>query len=479
MSGLLPHPRSLRLRAIAVVVAVALAPLLFVALTSWLGVGGGDGLLRSVRESAALAAAAVDGGDEGTWEQELTEIARDQRMRIRLADAAGQILVDVDYQERGLLRDPVEMATLRDMRDVDLALGPLAERPEVIEARQQGISADCRTTDGAESLVCHAVRTVNAGDTRIVYVQDSAGRSIRSLYDERYALARLTLFVLPLALLLALWLGWRLVRPVEDLRAQLLAGAQRAAPGARLALRRGDEFGDLAAAFNALMARLEERSRANEAFVADLAHEFKNPVASIRAVAERLESGPADPERTARLARVLDDSSRRLERLLDQFLALARAEAGLENEERATVDVGALLRGLVEGHAGRLTGVEFHRELSDDLMVEAVPHGLEAALRNLLDNAVSFAAGGNVWVSASASAGGVHVSVADDGPGIPAGERDKVFDRFFTTRGGQRGTGLGLSLVRAVIEAHGGTVWVEGGEEGGAAFHLRLPAAGG
>ncbi len=477
MSGLLPHPRSLRLRAIAVVVAVALAPLLFVALTSWLGVGGGDRLLRHVRESSDLAVVAVEGAGAGSWEAELTAIARDRRMRIRLLDGDGAALVDVDYQERGLLRDPVEMATLRDMRDVDLSLGPLTERPEVIEARRDGASADCRTTDGAESLVCHAVRTVSAGDARLIYVQDSAGRSIRSLYDERYALARLTLFVLPLALALALWLGWRLVRPVEDLRAQLLAGARRAAPDARLSLRRGDEFGDLAAAFNALMARLEERSRANEAFVADLAHEFKNPVASIRAVAERLESGPADPERTARLARVLDDSSRRLERLLDQFLALARAEAGLENEARTTVDLGALLRGLVEGHAGRVTGVEFHLDVDDGLAVRAVPHGLEAALRNLLDNAVSFATGGHVRVDARADREGVWVSVADDGPGIPEAERDRVFDRFYTTRGGQRGTGLGLSLVRAVIEAHGGSVWVEEGRGGGAAFQLRLPPA--
>lgn len=475
MIRLLPHPRSLRLRAIAVVVLVALSPLVFVALTRVLGVGGSEDLVHGVREAAERAEAAVEAQPPERWDEALTAIAREQRARIRLLDDQGQVLLDVDYQE-GIRAGRVDLSLFQDMESVDRSLGPLMERPEVTEARETGASSDCRTTDGAEKLVCHAVRVVEVRGASLVYVQDSAPRSIRSLYEERYVLARLTLFVLPLALALALWLGWRLVRPVEDLRAQLLNRAREAAPGARLELQRGDEFGDLAAAFNVLMARLEQRSRANEAFVADLAHEFKNPVASIRAVAESLESGPSNPERTARLARVLDDSSRRLERLLDQFLALARAEAGLEDEERSEVSLDALVGGLAEAHGGGMTGVEFHLDLEEDLRVLAVPHGLEAAVRNLLDNAASFSAGGNVWVSARRDDRWVLLAVADDGPGIPAAERDRVFDRFYTTRGGKRGTGLGLSLVRAVIEAHGGSVWVADRRGGGAEFHLRLPA---
>jgi len=471
---LLPHPRSLRLRAIVVVVLVALSPLVFVALTRVLGVGSSDDLVHSVREAAERSEFAVEGQPQERWEAALTAIARDHRARIRLLDEGGEVLLDVDYQE-GIRAGRVDLALFQDMETVDRNLGPLAERPEVAEALEVGVSSDCRTTDGAEKLVCHAVRTVEVRGAGLVYVQDSAPRSIRSLYEERYVLARLTLFVLPLALGLALWLGWRLVRPLEDLRAQLLIRAREAAPGARLRLQRGDEFGDLATAFNVLMKRLEQRSKANEAFVADLAHEFKNPVASIRAVAESLESGPSDPDRAARLARVLDDSSRRLERLLDQFLALARAEAGLEDEERGELSLDDLARGLVEAHGGGVDGVDFHLDLEPGLRVVAVPHGIEAALRNLLDNAASFAADGNVWVAGRREDPWIRLSVADDGPGIPEEERGRVFDRFYTTRGGKRGTGLGLSLVRAVIEAHGGSVWVEDRPGGGAAFHLRLP----
>ena len=457
---------------------VVLAPLAFVALTSLLGLGSGDRLLRNVRISADLATDVVDSAPEDRWEEELTSIARRKRVRIRLLDEPDDVRIDVDYQ-RDLIPGPVELAVLLDMRDYDQSLGPLGERPEVAVARISGDAAACRTTDGAESLVCHAVRTLAPTRSQIVYVQDTAPRSIRALYEARYPLLRLTLFILPGALVLALWLGWRLVRPVEELREQLLAKTRLAAPGAPLQIQRGDEFGDLAAAFNTLLERLDERSRANEGFVADLAHEFKNPVASIRAVAESLAAGQPDPQRAARLARVLGDSSRRLEGLLDQLLALARAEAGLANEERVPVELDHLLAGLVESQGVRSPGVTFHTDLTPGVTVVAVAHGVEGALRNLLDNAADFAPQGNVWVTARAQGNAVRIEVADDGPGIADGEWERVFDRFYSTRSGKRGTGLGLALVRAVIEAHGGRVWAEPAERGGAAFHVRLPTGGG
>jgi two-component system sensor histidine kinase ChvG len=244
---------------------------------------------------------------------------------------------------------------------------------------------------------------------------------------------------------------------------------------------REDEVGDLALAFNALLDALAERSRSNEAFVADLAHEFKNPVAAIRACAERLGSEEKlDETRAKRLAEVLSQSSRRLDALVTQFLELARAEAGLPNEGREDVDVAALARGIVDGARGdaRFGSVTFEvRAPETTRTVRGVAHRLEAALRNLVDNAASFAGeGGRVTVEVAESDGAIEVAVSDSGPGIAADDLPRVFDRFFTKREREGGTGLGLALTRAVVQAHGGTVRAESPPKSGARFVVRLVA---
>lgn len=295
-------------------------------------------------------------------------------------------------------------------------------------------------------------------------------------------LLRLTLTVLPVAMLCAWWLGWRLVRPIENLRRQILERTQdpRGAATGELSLRSRDEFSDLADAFNALLELLAERGAANEAFVADLAHEFKNPVAAIRACAESLDQGGAvDPQRAARLGRVLQQSSGRLDALVSQLLELARAEAGMVGEQWGTVDVAGLARGVVEALAAdeRYSRVRFEVQAAAPAPVHGVAGRLESALRNLIDNAASYnEGGGEVTVSVAVEAGQVRVSVRDTGPGIEAADLPRVFERFFTTRGGQRGTGLGLAMVRAVAEAHGGRVTVASEPGSWTRFELSLPA---
>lgn len=296
------------------------------------------------------------------------------------------------------------------------------------------------------------------------------------LYSRSYALPRLALIVLPCAAALGWWLGWRMVRPIERLREQALAQVETLVPGADLELPRSDEFGELTAAFNRLLAELRTRAQEKEAFVADLAHEFKNPVAAIRAASEALEGGPGDEARLARLSRILGDSSRRLDELVTQFLELARAEAGMRADAREPVDVGALGKHCVERMAAdeRFSGLTFGCDVGDASVVDGVASGLQTVVDNLLENAASFASS-EVTLRVEGE-DPVRITVRDDGPGIAEADRDRIFERFYTRRASGKGTGLGLAMVRAIVEAHGGRVAADAPVEGGTAITAWLPA---
>lgn len=481
--------RSLRVRAVVVVVIVVLLPLALVASSSWFERNVGARMQSRLVSAAAgveavLLSSAADGANADDLGRRLDDVAKAWGSRVRVADEGGTVLFDVDREATAISRlgaifFGVDGAPA--LRDVDDEWGALHARAEV-RAAEQKPQVGCRATEGAKLLVCHAARVVEApgGQRWIVYVQESSRRSIRALYDLRYQLLKLTLLILPAALLLAWWLGWRMIRPVERLREQVLDKVTRAAPEADLELTRGDELGELALAFNTLLTKLDEKGRATEAFLADLAHELKNPVAAVRASAESLESGAVDDERARRLSKVLSDSSRRLDALVTQLLELARAEAGLEGEEREVVDVSALICGVVEHTAAdvRYADVRFSLDVTNGARVRGVSHRLESAVRNLVDNAASFAGSeGEVTVRVGVTAGHVVVDVRDSGPGIAPEHLPRVFERFFTTRGTRRGTGLGLALVRAVVTAHGGAAEVESAPGQGALFRLRLPAA--
>ena len=296
---------------------------------------------------------------------------------------------------------------------------------------------------------------------------------------------RTTVAVLSAALFLAWWLGWRMALPLEKLKQQALDRAARVAPegGAppthALVLDRDDEFGDLAAAFNALLAALEREKRTQEAFVADLVHEIKNPVAAVRSAAEALQRTEVDAARAARLASILETSSARLDHVVTRFLELARAQAGLPGAERQEVDIGALARGVADTTDAdpRFADVSFTVAGPSRAMLWAVPSAIESALRNLVENAASFAPGGEgpaqVWIDVEVRPMEVVLRVRDSGPGISPEDLPQVFDRYFTKRKTGLGTGLGLALVKAVAEGHGGRATVR--SEHGATFTLSFP----
>ncbi|HEY2516541.1 MAG TPA: histidine kinase dimerization/phospho-acceptor domain-containing protein, partial [Polyangiaceae bacterium] len=404
----IPWIRSIRVRAMAVVVLVVLMPLGLVTLAG----------IDERRVGARLADDVREGAEEAARDSaDLDGIARRLDLRLRVYDAQGTLVAQVDHEAGTNPLAGIGALFFGDdgapsPHAFDDTLGPVEARPEVRAAGPLA-RAECRTSPGGKLLACSAAR--RQGD-RLVYAQASSRRAVRALYDVRYEISKLVVILLPAGLLLAWWLGARTVRPIEQLRAKVLASAARGSPSPQLEFTRRDEIGDLAAAFDGLLRTLDERRLANEAFVADLVHEFKNPVAAIRASAEQLGAGSSNP-RTERLVRVLEESSERLDLLVSQFLELARAEAGLPSEAWAPVDLAELARGVVESVRGdpRWNGVTLRvRAPAEPALAPGVSLRLDSALRNLIENAASFALpSGEVSVTVEPSATSVDIAIQD------------------------------------------------------------------
>ncbi|MGD0529371.1 MAG: HAMP domain-containing sensor histidine kinase [Polyangiaceae bacterium] len=476
---------SLRLRVVGAILLVALAPQLLVFVWSQIDRPVQGRLWGRVRDASDDADAALTRVPVAEAAEALARVARTRGVRLRVLDASGRPLVDVDADSPGEPFNGVEaffFGTPTDtLGDVDDQEGPLELRPGVGEARRTGRYIACQWISIG---YCESIRSGRdkAGERLLVYVQATSRRAVSSVYELRRQLLKLGLFTVPFALLLAIYLGGRLVRPIETLQRQALAHAKAVGPGVALDPETRDEVSALADAFNTLLQALETKRAENEAFVADLVHELKNPVAAVRVVADTLTTGGLDPERAERVARVLRDSSTKLDRVVSQFLEIARADAGLPDEERAVEDVarlvGAQVKALQEDDRHPDVTFAFTCAAPDEARVLGVADRLEALFLELLENARSFAgAGGRVDVRIDRDGGEVVVVVSDTGPGIAPEDLARVFTRFFTTRGRARGTGLGLALVQAVAHAHGGTVSVRSSPGAGASFEVRLPRA--
>ncbi len=472
---------SLRGRAYIAVVLVVLAPVIAVEIAGTFG----DGERRDLEQRALRAAGDLGGvvGSGKTYAVAVEEIARRNGVRLTLVGPDGRVVAARDHDPETSLRDRLgDVFFGREgaphLGAYDATRPPLLERAEVVAARKGDRAAGCTVALGGKLLVCHAVTPAEGpGGTFVVVAEKSSPRVIRALWDVRGAMVKLTLIVLLAALALAAWLSRQIVRPIERLRREVLARKASPLGGDPIPIVAHDEIGDLATAFNALLGAVADKTRQNHAFMADLVHELKSPVAAVRAAAEALSAGPADEVRARRLGRVLAASSRRLDALVGEFLELARAEAGLPDEERTPVDLADLARGRVaalsddEQHAG----IRFEIDASP-AVVDGVAARLDRALGNVLDNAASFAGeGGTVHVAVAAEGADCTITVSDTGPGIALPVLGRIFDRFFTDRADGRGTGLGLSLTKAIVEAHGGSVYAASPPGQGAVITLRLP----
>jgi signal transduction histidine kinase len=495
---------SLRFNVALLVVGVVLAPLLLVA--GWLGMERQfessmqtnaaftlkEAVLALTLPPAPVATGSFSGlssaaSSSAGSESALSRVARLHRVRVRLLDEQGVVLEDDDFDSGRDLSERAGGVVLRPSSarlhvTADDRRGNIAARAEVRDALQRGEAQGCEDASDGMMVVCFAARKteLGLGQKRVVHVQDSAERPLPLLYALRFQLGRLTLVILPFALVLAFVVGRRLVGPLEALRDQVLSKVREQRPHADLRAPATSETAQLADAFNTLLERLEQRRHENEAFVADLVHEFKNPVATIRACGESLSASEVTPERAERLARLLLESSTRLDLLVSQFLELARAEAGMEREDRASVDLTALAAARVARarQDERWKALSFELQAAPSVHVRGVAERLQTVLDNLLANAASFAReGGCVQVEVAVEAAQIVLRVTDDGPGIAPEDLPRVFERFFTTRRHDKGTGLGLALVRAIVEAHGGNVSATSVLGQGATFSAAFPAS--
>jgi signal transduction histidine kinase len=227
-----------------------------------------------------------------------------------------------------------------------------------------------------------------------------------------------------------------------------------------------------------LLDRAVSEARASEAamrtFLADASHELRTPVAALQATAERLlRDQPVRPDRDAIEAQLARDS-RRLGHLIDDLLNLARLDAR-EQPHREPVDLADLASAAVA--ATRTTDPAARVDLvtAGPVPASGDRDALLRAVRNLLDNA--FAVADTIVVEVTQTTEGPAVSVTDNGPGVPADQRERIFEPFVRLpRNGRGGTGLGLAIVRRTIESHGGTITCDPSPTGGARFTLRLPA---
>lgn len=255
---------------------------------------------------------------------------------------------------------------------------------------------------------------------------------------------------------------------------------------------RKDEIGDLSGALRDLTAALAQRVGAIENFAADVAHEIKNPLTSLRSAVETAER-MTDPASKEKLMHVIRDDVDRLDRLITDIATASRLDAELSRDQAVMVDISLILEALVDfyhkpGHEAATRSKVLMNPLKEKLIVTGVEIRLVQVMQNLIENALSFSPPDQPVVLSAARDGRYAVIVvSDNGPGVPDNKLDAIFDRFYSERpkAEKFGThsGLGLSISRQIVEAHRGKIWAENrknaaGANIGAHFIVRLPLAG-
>ncbi len=245
----------------------------------------------------------------------------------------------------------------------------------------------------------------------------------------------------------------------------------------------GAELATLAGAFNLMAGQLEQTEATRRRLLSDLAHELRTPISTIQLCCEGLSDGVLEWDEGTE--RVLTEHAARLARLAGDIDDVSRAEEGRLELELSAVEVGDLIASAVASHqdAYRRAGVHLsgERRTADEAVVQVDPHRLSQVMDNLLRNALRHTPrGGTVVVSARRAGKEVHISVTDSGEGIPADQLTHVFERFYrgdTARDRDHGgSGIGLTISRAIADAHGGSLTADSAGRGhGASFSISLP----
>lgn len=270
-----------------------------------------------------------------------------------------------------------------------------------------------------------------------------------------------------------------MMRDLSDLRrAEGEAARQRAKAHEELRLREAEQRHS-----EALLAAEREARRVKDEFLAMISHELRTPLTAVLGYLELAIADVADPG-VRELLEVAERNGRRMHALVRDVLLLARAGAGRLELEVRSVELGELVRqALIAARpAAAAKGVALEDEILADATVQADPARIAQVLDNLISNAIKFSPdGGSVRVGLRTRSARARITVADEGPGIPADQRVQLFEAFYRAPQAARdqvpGTGLGLAVVKAIAEAHGGTVGLASGAGRGCVFHADIPLA--
>lgn len=442
------------------------------------------------------------------------------RTRARIYDRDSSLLLDSQslYSRGRILRydlPPLEQEQLPLVEQMLTAVNRLIQRadlpiyqeqpggdgsiyPEVLTALTGGRSAVVRATKRGELIVSVAVPVQRfRAVLGVLLLSTQAGDIDKIVRDERLAIVRVFTVAAAVTILLSLLLAGTIANPLH----RLADAAQRVRKGitAREEIpdfsARQDEIGNLSAALRDMTNALYDRIDAIESFAADVSHELKNPLTSLRSAVETLPRARTEESRK-RLLDVIEHDVRRLDRLISDISDASRLDAELARHDASPVDLRRLVEDFVDisrqiRKGGKAVDISFEvtPENSPRSRFMVLGHDLRVGqvLTNLIENARSFvpANGGHVVLRLSANKESCFIKVEDNGPGISTEKIDSIFRRFYTDRPDDeafgQNSGLGLSISRQIIEAHGGKLTAENivdektGARRGARFIVQLP----
>ncbi|GAA0282320.1 stimulus-sensing domain-containing protein [Alteraurantiacibacter aestuarii] len=466
-----------------------------------------DERFKLARIEAQITAEALAGATRERQEALLIQIGKEQRMRLRMYDAEGRIWADsFDLDVPSFtFDDPVAEPFWEDVaRWTDAALNfavraptppdyiePGAQDasawPELVRAKEQGLTQIELRTAPDGTPVINAAAPVGINGASLLTTRNATDIT-QAVRDARSSLMTIISLSLIVSIVLSLYLANTIIQPLRRLvRAAVLVrtGREREVEVPRMS-ERADEIGLLARAVSDMTAGLRHRIDAVESFAADVAHEIKNPLASLRSATDSLAS-VKDESLRAQLVDVAAHDVRRIDRLVSEISEASRIDAEISRTRFEAVDMVRLFSNIIKARQDRGENGSCTIALEQGggpSVVMGVALRLERIAENLLDNAISFSPeNGVVRVAISGADGRVAITVSDQGPGIAQSEREKIFRRFHSDRPADEGfgnhSGLGLAIARTIAEAHDGTLRVCDRPDGesGACLVLELPAA--
>ena len=461
---------------------------------------------QQTRLETATAVAAMSHVPEADWPALLATASKVTHDRFRLYGPDGSLLID-SWRLTGPTYELIDPSKQKWTKDVARALDhvfnvlvrakplddyvePKVDRleawPEAVQARKQNRrSTTIRNAPDMTPVISSAIPFAGG----VLLATDNDRTFTRALRKERSVIVAAMTVVILISVLLSMFLARTIVRPLRRLAVaahRVRLGRAREVNVPRLPTRT-DEIGLLARAVSDMSQSLRQRIDNIEAFAADVTHELKNPLASLRSAVDGLDR-VEEPELRHKLMTIAREDVGRLDRLINDISEAARTDAELARATFERVDLGPIIEQIVSSWETRRekgdARIAFARPRKDTAVVMGKPDRLARAINAIIDNAVSFSPpGGLVEIAAAHVGDEIRIRIDDEGPGVPPEAREAIFNRFHSVRPeGEnfgRHSGLGLAIAQAIVQGHDGEIDVHDRDDApsGARFTIRLPAA--